>query len=79
VILIFPSDTPAEGAATPERRAFHLMAFLSWAFHADVTQDLSTNTWSLKTSSSSNGTFQAGPTYPTWSTVAKNGNMNGCP
>ncbi|MGC1619392.1 MAG: hypothetical protein WA765_12960 [Candidatus Acidiferrum sp.] len=52
---------------------------VSWSFNADATQTISTNTWTLQTSSSSNGVFQASANYPSWSTVAKNDNPIGCP
>jgi hypothetical protein len=55
------------------------LGFVSWDFQADVTQNLSTNTWTIRYAPASNGGFGPSVAYPTWTTVAKNGDMNGCP
>jgi hypothetical protein len=55
------------------------LGFVSWDFQADVVQNLSTKTWTVKSGPASNGNFVPSVAYPSWTTVAKNGNMNGCP
>jgi len=52
---------------------------ISWQFQADVTQNMPTQTWAVKSSTASPGTFQVGTTYPAWNSVVMNGNLGGCP
>jgi len=55
------------------------LGYVSWQFFGDAVQNTTTNVWSLQSdSSSSASSFQASLSYPSWSSVAKNG-QNPCP